>query len=70
MRTHRYTMGQRVNFGQDYAPDPSRPDDVWEGGYEIVQLLPASNREPPYRIRSVANYDRVVSEHQIQADVG
>ena len=41
------------------------------GGYEIIFLLPAENREPQYQIRSAdQNYDRVVWEAQLQEDLG
>jgi hypothetical protein len=47
MRTHRYALGQHVSYAEDYAPN-----DIWRGGYDIVFLLPAGDREPQYQIRS------------------
>lgn len=65
MRTHRYTVGQRVSYAESYPPN-----DVWRGGYEIVFLLPTGSREPQYQIRSAdQTYDRVVGESQLQEDL-
>jgi len=66
MRMHRYAVGQHVSY-----TDNSSPNDFWMGGYEIIFLLPAGNREPQYQIRSVdQSYDRVVGESQLQEDLG
>ncbi len=66
MRTHRYSVGQPVSYAE-----ASSPNDVWRGGYEIVFLLPAGDREPQYQIRSAdQTYDRVVGESQLQEDLG
>lgn len=66
MRTHRYAVGQHVSYAEN-----SSPNDFWMGGYEIIFLLPAGNREPQYQIRSMdQSYDRVVGESQLQEDLG
>jgi hypothetical protein len=65
-RTHRYAVGQRVSYAENYSPN-----NFWMGGYKIVSLLPAGHREPQYQIRSSdQNYDRVVWESQLQEDLG
>lgn len=66
MRTHRYAVGQRVSYAEDYSP--SR---IWLSGYAIVALLPGGNREPQYQIRSNGpSHDQVVWESQLQDDFG
>ncbi len=66
MRMHRYAVGQHVSYAEN-----SSPQDFWMGGYEIIFLLPAGNREPQYQIWSVdQSYDRVVWESQLQEDLG
>ncbi|WP_133239246.1 hypothetical protein [Microvirga sp. KLBC 81] len=66
MRTHRYAVGQPVSYAEIHPPH-----DIWRGGYEIVFLLPAGDREPQYQIRSAdQTYDRVVGESQLQEDLG
>lgn len=66
VRAHRYAVGQHVSYAENYSPD-----DFWMGGYEVVSLLPAGNREPQYQIRcSDQCYDRVVWESQLQEDLG
>jgi hypothetical protein len=66
MRTHRYAVGQHVSYAEGH-----QPVDIWRGGYEIVFLLPAGDREPQYQIRSADKiYDRVVGESQLQEDLG
>jgi hypothetical protein len=61
MRMHRYAVGQSASYAEAYPPH-----DVWKGGYEIVLLLPAGEREPQYQIRSAhQTYDRVVGESQL-----
>lgn len=66
MRAHRYAVGQAVSYAEVHPPH-----DIWRGGYEIVFLLPAGDREPQYQIRSVdQTYDRVVGESQLQEDLG
>jgi hypothetical protein len=65
MRKHRYAAGQHVRYAEDYSPNA-----IWRGGYEIVFLLPAGDREPQYQIRSAdKTYDRVVGEAQLQEDL-
>lgn len=66
MRKHRYAIGQPVRYAEDHPPN-----EIWRGGYEIVFLLPAGDREPQYQIRSADQpYDRVVGEAQLQEDPG
>jgi hypothetical protein len=66
MRTHRYVVGQHVSYAEDASPAG-----VWLSGCEIVALLPASNREPQYQIRSDdQTYDQVVWEFQLQEEFG
>jgi hypothetical protein len=66
MRTHRYAVGQHVSYAEDRSPN-----EIWRGGYEIVFLLAAGDREPQYHIRSAdQTYDRVVGESQLQEDLG
>lgn len=64
MRTHRYTVGQHVSYAEDYSPNKT-----WIGGYEIISVLPAGNREPQYQIRSDDQaYDQVVWESQLHEE--
>jgi hypothetical protein len=66
MRMHRYAVGQPVSYAEDYVPN-----DIWRGGYKIVYLVPAGNRELQYQIRGAdQTYDRVVEESQLQEDPG
>jgi hypothetical protein len=66
MRSHRYAAGQHISYAEDHSPN-----DVWRGGYEIVSLLPAGDREPQYQIRNAdQTYDLVVEEYQLQEDLG
>jgi len=66
MRTHRFAVGQHVCYA-----DSASPAGVWLGGYEIVALLPAGNREPQYQIRSdEQTYDQVVWESQLREEFG
>jgi hypothetical protein len=56
MRMHRYAVGQPVSYAEDYVAN-----DTWRGGYKIVYLVPAGNRELQYQIRGAdQTYDRVV----------
>jgi len=65
MRSHCYAVGQRVCYSENHSPK-----DFWMGGYEIVALVPAGNREPQYQIRSAdQKYDRVVWEARLQEDI-
>jgi hypothetical protein len=66
MRAHRFAVGQAVSYAEDYASNS-----IWRGGYKIIFLLPAGDREPQYQIRSAdLTFDRVVGEAQLQEDPG
>ncbi|MGO4527246.1 hypothetical protein AB4097_20605 [Microvirga sp. 2MCAF35] len=66
MRLHRYAVGQHVSYAEEWLPNQ-----IWVGGYEIVSLLPAGNREPQYQIRTDGQtYDQVVWESQVQEEFG
>ena len=66
MRKHRYAVGQFVSYAEDHSAN-----ETWRGGYKVVFLLPAGDREPQYQIRSAdQTYDRVVGESQLQEDLG
>jgi hypothetical protein len=61
MRTHQFTIGERISYTEQRFPDF-----IWRGDYEIVSLVRAGMGEPEYRIRSTdLAYDRVVHERDL-----
>jgi hypothetical protein len=65
MHRHLYGLGEQVSYAEDGIAWP------WQGGFEVIALLPAGIDEPAYRIRNADQaYDRVVREHELSEDTG
>ena len=59
MKTHKFTIGQVVNFDRGFAF-------AAEGEYEIIRALPVEGGTPAYRIKSKKEaYERVAREDQL-----
>ena len=63
MHRHLFALGEQVSYAEDGIAWP------WQGGFEVIALLPAGIDEPAYRIRNADQaYDRVVREHELSED--
>jgi hypothetical protein len=61
MKTHKFTIGQFVNFDRGFAF-------AADGEYEIIKALPVEGAGPAYRIKSKKEaYERVAREDQLSA---
>jgi hypothetical protein len=61
MPTHKYTVGQSVEFTPGRLAMPSS-----SGTYIIVRLLPPDGEEPLYRIKSTREpFERVAKEREL-----
>jgi hypothetical protein len=62
-------MAHKFNIGQTVELEPSLLRSIIPGPYEILNLIPAPDRDPNdpcYRVKSVdEKYERVVSESEI-----
>ena len=66
MATHRFTIGQAVQFSPDRGTEGAT-----RGRYTITRLLPEAGNTPQYRIKSSADqHERVVREDQLERRVG
>ncbi len=62
MATHKFAVGQALQFSPSLGEDPKR-----RGRYKVVRQLPQTGTMLQYRIRSeMDGHERVVREDQIE----
>jgi hypothetical protein len=64
MASHRYKVGQSVRYNDSIARRVGS-----NGSFKIVKLVPASDDDPQYRIKSASEaHERVAKENELDRD--